>query len=82
MVIVLPWTLSYLFSILMFASSSFSSGGRPSGTLDLWTVGLPLLIVALKVILIRWAAGRLQAELRATAPLAVNDWLKEDGVTR
>ena len=82
LVIVLPWTLSYLFSILMFASSSFSSGGRPSGTLDLWTVGLPLLIVALKVILIRWAAGRLQAELRATAPLAVNDWLKEDGVTR
>jgi hypothetical protein len=77
LVIVLPWTLSYLFTILIFASGGFGRGFRPSGLYP-WTMGTPLLIIALKVILIRWAARRLKDELRASPPLSVGDWLRED----
>ena len=79
LVIVLPWVLSYLLIILLSVAGGLGLGTWPSGTVHLWSVGWPLLNVAKNIILIRWAASRLQAELRATAPLAIGDWLREDG---
>ena len=46
-----------------------------------WFVLWPMVYLGKNLIAIRWAAGKLQEELRATAPLAVGEWLSEAGPT-
>ena len=77
LVIGLPWLLA---SILTIASSVRGAGGWSGAAgSSFWFVLWPLVYLGKNLLAIRWAAARLQQELRVTAPLAIGEWLRQEG---
>jgi hypothetical protein len=69
LVVVLPYVILALFSILMPYKP-------PQGVVDPVLILMPLLLLAKNVFFTVWAASRLRAELRVTAPLGTAEWVK------
>jgi len=74
LVIGLPWLVAY--AVIIGSSAGFPAGLAATVGPTFWFAGLPLLYLFKNLLIVGWAAARLQHELRSTAPLAVGDWLK------
>jgi len=76
LVLVLPWVLSNLPLVALTSSAATVPGRGLSAWVLVWFVVPALLYFAKNIFFIRWALRGLRAELRATAPLGREDWLK------
>ena len=74
LVIGLPWLVAY--TVIIGSSTGFPAGLAALVGPTFWLAGLPLLYLLKNILIVGWAAARLQHEIRSTAPLAVGDWLK------
>ena len=77
LVVGLPWLISYL--LIIWISQAASSGWLTDSTsllLLFWFVAWPLINLAKDIVFIRWAVGKLRAELRTHASLAAGQLLK------
>jgi ABC-type transport system involved in multi-copper enzyme maturation permease subunit len=68
LVILLPYVIVSLLSFL-------APYKPPAGTVNPTLILIPLLVLAKNVFFTVWAAGRLRAELRTTAPLGTTEWV-------
>ena len=76
LVVGVPWLVSYVFILGTSLGTRGSWSSLPPMVFLFWFGAWPILNLAKNAIFIIWAARRLRSDLRAVAPLGVEQWLK------
>jgi len=76
LVVGVPWLVSYFFVLATSLGTRGSWSTLPPLVFLFWFGAWPVLNLAKNAIFIIWAARRLRSDLRAVAPLGIEQWLK------